>query len=88
MSKQATSTFAPSVPEKPAQFSHKQERFLSLRDVLERLTIGRTLLYELIRDPVLPFPSPVHIGRRSVWVEREVEAYMRDVVESQRRDVH
>lgn len=63
---------------------HKPQRFLSLRDVLDRLTISRSLLYELIKDPVLPFPSPVHLGRRSVWVEREVEAYMRDVIEAER----
>lgn len=61
------------------------ERFLSIRDVLGRLSISRSLLYELIRDPVRPFPSPVHIGRRSVWIEREVEAFMQDVVETERR---
>ena len=63
---------------------HMPQRFLSLRDVLERLTISRSLLYELIKDPVHPFPSPVHLGRRSLWVEGEVEAYMRDVAESGR----
>lgn len=63
---------------------HKPQRFLSLRDVLDRLTISRSLLYELIKDPVQPFPSPVHLGRRSVWVESEVEAYMREVVETER----
>lgn len=60
-------------------------RFLSLRDVLDRLTISRSLLYELIKDPVLPFPSPVHIGRRSVWVRSEVECYMGQVIEASRR---
>ena len=63
---------------------HSPQRFLSLRDVLGRLTISRSLLYELIKDPVQPFPAPVHLGRRSVWVEAEVEAYMRDVVEAER----
>lgn len=60
------------------------QRFLSLRDVLDRLTISRSLLYELIKDPVRPFPSPVHLGRRSLWVEGEVEAYMRQVVDTER----
>lgn len=63
---------------------HKPQRFLSLRDVLDRLTISRSLLYELIKDPIHPFPSPVHLGRRSVWVEGEVEAYMQDVIEAER----
>lgn len=60
------------------------ERFLSLRDILDRLTISRALLYELIKDPVRPFPAPVHIGRRSVWIEAEVDAYMRRVIEQER----
>jgi len=66
------------------QRPHIPKRFLSLRDVLDRLTISRSLLYELIKDPIQPFPSPVHLGRRSVWVEREVEEYMRDVIEAER----
>lgn len=60
-------------------------KFLSLRDVLDRLTISRSLLYELIKDPIQPFPAPVHIGRRSVWVENEVERYMRAVLTTARR---
>ncbi|MBA3070237.1 MAG: AlpA family phage regulatory protein [Hyphomonas sp.] len=59
-------------------------RFLSLRDVLDRLTISRSLLYELIKDPVQPFPTPIHLGRRSVWVEQEVEDYMRAVLATAR----
>lgn len=70
----------------PARPPARQDlRFLSLRDVLDRLTISRSLLYELIRDPVLPFPSPVHIGRRSVWVEEEVESYMQAVLQKARQ---
>lgn len=59
-------------------------RFLSLRQVLDRTSISRSLVYQLIKDEERPFPEPVHIGRRSVWVEGEVEAYMRGVVESER----
>jgi predicted DNA-binding transcriptional regulator AlpA len=59
-------------------------RFLSLRDVLARLTISRSLLYELIKDPVHPFPAPLHIGRRSVWVANEVEAYMQEILSQAR----
>jgi len=70
--------------EVPEPVPLKPQRFLSLRDVLDRLTISRSLLYELIKDPVRPFPSPVHLGRRSLWVEGEVEAYMRVVVEAER----
>jgi predicted DNA-binding transcriptional regulator AlpA len=60
-------------------------RFLALKDVLSRLTISRSMLYELIHDPDRPFPAPVHIGRRSVWVESEVDAYMQGVIEAEER---
>lgn len=65
--------------------SERGTRFLSLRDVLDRLTISRSLLYELIKDPVQPFPAPIHIGRRSVWVENEVERYMQAVLTKARQ---
>jgi predicted DNA-binding transcriptional regulator AlpA len=80
-------TIVPSAPKILEPFNPSPQipqRFLSLRDVLGRLTISRSLLYELIKDPKRPFPSPVHLGRRSVWLEGEVEAYMREVVESER----
>ncbi|WP_291069657.1 AlpA family phage regulatory protein [Hyphomonas sp.] len=60
-------------------------RFLSLRQVLERTSISRSLVYQLIKDEERPFPAPVHIGRRSVWIEGEVEAYMQDIVKAARR---
>jgi predicted DNA-binding transcriptional regulator AlpA len=53
-------------------------------DVLDRLTISRSLLYELIKEPIQPFPAPVQIGRRSVWVTNEVEAYMISVINTSR----
>ncbi|WP_081806275.1 AlpA family phage regulatory protein [Hyphomonas atlantica] len=59
-------------------------RFLSLNQVLDRLSVGRSTLYSQIKDSVRPFPSPVHIGRRSVWVESEVEAYMASLIHSER----
>ena len=73
-----------------AKFEHRERergratRFLSLRDVLERTSISRSLLYELIKDPKRPFPSPVHIRRRSLWVEGEVEQYMTNLIRDER----
>jgi len=84
MPKPAVIQLTPKRPETSKPVPNKPQRFLSLRDVLDRLTISRSLLYELIKDPVRPFPAPVHLGRRSVWVEGEVEGYMREVVEAER----
>ncbi|WP_370234653.1 MULTISPECIES: helix-turn-helix transcriptional regulator [Henriciella] len=70
-----------------ASSNHRRDsptRFLSLRQVLDRTSISRSLVYQLIKDRERPFPAPVHIGRRSVWLECEVETYMRHVVEAER----
>jgi predicted DNA-binding transcriptional regulator AlpA len=41
----------------------------------------RTALYRLIRED--RFPTPIHIGRRSLWVESEVRQWVgRKVAES------
>ncbi len=64
--------------------SQEELKFLSLRDVLDRLTISRSLLYELMKDPVRPFPRPFRIGRRSVWEKSEVLAYMQTVIDETR----
>ena len=84
MPKPAIIQLTPKRPDTSKPVPHKPQRFLSLRNVLDRLTISRSLLYELIKDPVRPFPAPVHLGRRSVWVEGEVEGYMREVVAAER----
>lgn len=69
--------------ERPA----KPTRFLSLRQVLDRTSISRSLIYQLIKDETRPFPAPVHIGRRSVWIESEIEAYLTSVIQNERRYV-
>jgi predicted DNA-binding transcriptional regulator AlpA len=64
--------------------AHQPIRFLSINQVLDRLSVGRSTLYAQIKDPECPFPAPVHIGRRSVWVEDEVEEFMSSLVAQQR----
>lgn len=64
----------------------KPTRFLSLRQVLDRTSISRSLVYQLIKDKERPFPAPIHIGRRSVWIEGEVEAYMNAIIGEERAD--
>ena len=80
------SKVAPHFDSRRDQFGrdNKSCRFLSLAQVLNRVSVSRSTLYANIKDPTLPFPSPVHIGRRSVWVEHEVEAYMQAVIETSR----
>jgi len=64
--------------------ANKSIRFLSINQVLDRLSVGRSTLYVQLKHPSHPFPAPVHIGRRSVWVESEVETFMASLIQSER----
>lgn len=59
---------------------HTPVRFLTLRQVTNMVGVSRSTIYANIHDQKLPFPKPVHIGRRSVWIESEIAHYMRSVV--------
>lgn len=49
--------------------------FLRLRQVKERLGLGKTTIYARIAEGT--FPKPVSLGGRAVaWVEAEVTAWM------------
>lgn len=49
-------------------------RLLRLSEVLERTSISRTAIYELIARG--EFPPPVKCGRMSRWIEFEVQAWI------------
>ena len=47
------------------------ERLLRIRDVLQRLTVSRTSLYDGIKLGL--YPAPVQVGKRTVaWRESEI----------------
>lgn len=48
--------------------------FLNARQVAARMTVSRTMIYDLMRKH--GFPKPVKFGGRSAWREDEVEAWM------------
>ena len=61
------------------------ERMLTMRDVVARTTFSKTHIYRLIGAG--EFPKQVKIGpRRVAFVEREVEAWMRDRTEAREVD--
>lgn len=51
-------------------------RFLPLPQVQARTSVCKATLYELIREG--QFPKPIKLGRKSVWLEAEVDQWMRD----------
>ncbi|MFC1772649.1 helix-turn-helix transcriptional regulator [Pseudomonadota bacterium] len=52
-----------------------QRRFLRLSDVKHQVGLGRSAIYQKIKDG--QFPKPYPIGARAVaWLEEDVEAWI------------
>lgn len=55
------------------------ENFLRLPQVMSRTGMGRSYIYQKIREG--SFPTPIPLGRRaSVWLKSEVEAWIEERV--------
>ena len=58
-----------------------QPRFLRLSEVLEMTGMGKTFIYDRIKDGT--FPKQIQLGSRSVvWNEQEVITWMEDQMAS------
>lgn len=56
-------------------------QFLRLPAVVQKVGLQRTKIYDLVREE--RFPAPRKIGRASVWLQPEVEAWMQGVANGQ-----
>ena len=63
----------------PARLDHGY-RLLTLKRVLERTSLGRTSIYQQIKEGT--FPAPVKVGKASRWVETELEQWMQELMRS------
>ena len=64
--------------------AQQSRRFLRLREVQHQTGLGRSALYQAIREG--KFPRPYSIGPRSVaWASNEVDAWMDSRVTASRR---
>ena len=56
-----------------------QPRFLRVREVLQMTGMGKTFIYDRMRDGT--FPKQIQLGSRSVvWSEREVTKWLEDQI--------
>ncbi len=54
------------------------ERFLPLPEVKSKIGKSKAFIYtHMAKDE---FPKPVKVGRSSVWVQSEVESWMRKMI--------
>lgn len=51
------------------------ERLIRLPETLRQVNLGRTAWLDLVRERKAP--QPVKIGRATLWVETEVQAFIR-----------
>jgi predicted DNA-binding transcriptional regulator AlpA len=61
----------------PDQPLHRRLRFLAWADVVELTSLSRESIRLMVRAGQFPAPRPITAGR-SVFVEAEVEQWMRD----------
>jgi prophage regulatory protein len=52
-----------------------QHRFIDIKEVINRTTMSRTTIYELIKEN--QFPKQIQLTKRSVvWIEAEVDEFI------------
>jgi prophage regulatory protein len=52
----------------------KPRRLIRIREVLYRTGLSRTGLYQRTGDGL--FPAPIKLGRTSVWLESDIDAWI------------
>ena len=55
-----------------------ETRFLRIQDVLRRVPVSRPTIYRMMEKG--EFPKAVKLGSRSLWLESEIDQYMKDKV--------
>ena len=61
----------------------ENSRLLRIPEVSARVGLKKTVIYERIKAGT--FPKPIKLGSASAWPEHEVENWIADQVEQQRR---
>lgn len=67
----------------PEQHIHNRTRLLRMPQVIDLVGLKKTVIYERIKAG--SFPKPIKLGSASAWPEHEVEAWISQQVEEQRR---
>jgi prophage regulatory protein len=52
----------------------KPRRLISIQEVLYRTGLSRTAVYQRMGDGL--FPAPIELGRNSVWLESDIDAWI------------
>lgn len=59
------------------ELSDTNERLLRLPTVIDMVGLGKTTIYEMMKEG--SFPRPRRVRNLSLWVETEVQAWIRSI---------
>ena len=60
----------------------QKDRIIRLPEVLERVSLSRTTIYQKIQEG--SFPKQLKLGRTSGWLESEIDAWIEKLANSRR----
>ena len=60
----------------------KNDRIIRIPEVLERVGLKKTTVYQKIQDGT--FPKQLKLGRTSGWLESEIDAWIEKLANSRR----
>jgi excisionase family DNA binding protein len=50
---------------------------MNMKDTCEYLGVSKPTIYRWIKDPVMNFPKPVHIGARVGWRKGDIDHWLK-----------
>lgn len=65
-------------PESPFPPSEKPDRFVRLDEVMRRVGLGKSMIYQMIKAGKFPAPYKLSAGA-SRWSDREITAWINEV---------
>jgi excisionase family DNA binding protein len=52
-------------------------KLMNMKDTCEYLGVSKPTIYRWIKDPVMNFPKPVHIGARVGWKKGDIDHWLK-----------
>lgn len=55
----------------------KLANLMNIMETCEYIGVSRPTVYRWMKDPVMNFPKPLHIGRRSGWRRADIDHWLK-----------
>ena len=64
------------------KYDDRPIRFLNIKQVQDRVGLGKTMIYKLMKCDEHNFPKPAKVGSRSLWSEVEIADWQAGIIAS------